>query len=181
MGPEKIFPNSDEDGQQDGFFDSSYEVVSEWVVEEPDEESGVEPGNELENGGGYTYQPLNQDPESGTWESSHAADIESHEEQVQDIQERVQAMGLYLPEPPVDSEEEDEEELAGAAAWSNRNSIPMDPEHVELVKRTMADIKLPTISIPAWAKEMSNDQWKDIVQQAVQSRQSSAGLKPQQK
>ncbi|XP_043917058.1 male-enhanced antigen 1 [Protopterus annectens] len=85
-------------------------------------------------------------------------------------------MGLYLPEPPVDSEEEDDEKLGGAKAWNNRNSIPMDPEHVELVKRTMADIKLPAISIPAWAKEMSNDQWTDIVQQAVQSRQSSAGL-----
>lgn len=44
----------------------------------------------------------------------------------------LQALGLHLPDPPLESEDEDEE---GAAALSSHSSIPMDPEHVELVKR----------------------------------------------
>ncbi|NXS65794.1 MEA1 protein, partial [Pandion haliaetus] len=84
---------------------------------------------------------------------------------------------LHLPDPPADSEEEEEEEAAaaagdGAAAQSSRSSIPMDAEHVELVKRTMAGVKLPTLAIPAWASQISEDQWRDVVQRTLQARQS---------
>ncbi|NXK49212.1 MEA1 protein, partial [Chauna torquata] len=81
----------------------------------------------------------------------------------------LQMLRLHLPDPPVDSEEEEEE---GAAAQSSCSSIPMDPEHVELVKRTMAGVKLPTMGIPAWASEISEEQWKDVVQRTLQARQS---------
>ncbi|NWS60576.1 MEA1 protein, partial [Chunga burmeisteri] len=86
----------------------------------------------------------------------------------------LQMLRLHLPDPPVDSEEEEEEEAAaaGAAAQSSRSSIPMDAEHVELVKRTMASVKLPTLGIPAWASQISEDQWKDVVQRTLQARQS---------
>lgn len=36
----------------------------------------------------------------------------------------LQALGLHLPDPPLESEDEDEE---GAAALSSHSSIPMDP------------------------------------------------------
>uniref|UniRef100_A0A668A6Q7 Male-enhanced antigen 1 n=1 Tax=Myripristis murdjan TaxID=586833 RepID=A0A668A6Q7_9TELE len=47
-------------------------------------------------------------------------------------------------------------------------------EHVELVKRTMAAVALPSLGVPAWAREISDDQWKDMVQHTLQSRQTAA-------
>ncbi|KAK3573732.1 hypothetical protein QTP86_032088 [Hemibagrus guttatus] len=91
-----------------------------------------------------------------------------------------QAMGLFLPQPPApDSDEEEDPEAA--AAHHSHVSIPMDPDHVELVKRTMAAVNLPSLGVPTWAREISDDQWKDMVQKTLQSRQSSAGLLLQRK
>ncbi|KAF1621389.1 Male-enhanced antigen 1, partial [Eudyptes chrysolophus] len=84
----------------------------------------------------------------------------------------LQMLRLHLPDPPADSEEEEEAAAEGAAAQSSRSSIPMDAEHVELVKRTMASVKLPSLGIPAWASQISEDQWKDVVQRTLQARQS---------
>ncbi|NXW60295.1 MEA1 protein, partial [Eurystomus gularis] len=83
-----------------------------------------------------------------------------------------QMLRLHLPDPPADSEEEEAAAEENAAAQSSRSSIPMDAEHVELVKRTMASVKLPTLGIPAWASQISEDQWKDVVQRTLQARQS---------
>ncbi|XP_026509032.1 male-enhanced antigen 1 [Terrapene carolina triunguis] len=91
----------------------------------------------------------------------------------------LEMLRLHLPDPPVDSEEEDEED--GAAAQSSRSSIPMDPAHVELVKRTMAGVKLPTLGIPAWASEISDDQWTAMVQRTLQARQSLSTSRPEWK
>ncbi|NXI68472.1 MEA1 protein, partial [Anseranas semipalmata] len=131
--------------------------------EEEEEEEG--------GGGGYLYQPLSQEPEQGPGEPGLPAAPASCAEPGPGLQERLQMLRLHLPDPPADSEEEEEEE-EGAAAQSSRSSIPMDPEHVELVKRTMAGVKLPTLGIPAWASEISEDQWKDVVQRTLQARQS---------
>ncbi|NXK36756.1 MEA1 protein, partial [Piprites chloris] len=120
--------------------------------EEEEEEEG--------GGGGYLYQPLSQEPEQGPAETGPG------------LQERLQMLRLHLPDPPTDSEEEEEEVAEGAAAQSSRSSIPMDAEHVELVKRTMASVKLPTLGIPAWASQISEEQWKDVVQRTLQARQS---------
>ncbi|NWZ36983.1 MEA1 protein, partial [Brachypodius atriceps] len=147
-----------------------------WSGDEEEEEE------EEEEGGGYLYQPLSQEPEQGLGDAGPG------------LQERLQMLRLHLPDPPVDSEEENEEAAEGAAAQSSRSSIPMDagkrlpgsslpalrrgltaslsPEHVELVKRTMASVKLPTLGIPAWASQISEEQWKDVVQRTLQARQS---------
>ncbi|NWR32051.1 MEA1 protein, partial [Tachuris rubrigastra] len=147
-----------------------------WSGDEEEEEE-----EEEEGGGGYLYQPLSQEPEQGPGEMGPG------------LQERLQMLRLHLPDPPTDSEEE-EEGAEGAAAQSSRSSIPMDagngvfgralsefrrgltpflfPEHVELVKRTMASVKLPTLGIPAWASQISEEQWKDVVQRTLQARQS---------
>ncbi|NWY94068.1 MEA1 protein, partial [Loxia curvirostra] len=148
-----------------------------WSGDEEEEEE------EEEEGGGYLYQPLSQEPEQGLGDAGPG------------LQERLQMLRLHLPDPPVDSEEENEEEAAeGAAAQSSHSSIPMDagnrvsgrtrpglrrgltaslfPEHVELVKRTMASVKLPTLGIPSWANQISEEQWKDVVQRTLQARQS---------
>lgn len=50
-------------------------------------------------------------------------------------------------------------------------------DHVELVKRTMAAVALPSLGVPSWASEISEDQWKDMVQNTLQNRQSSAHLR----
>uniref|UniRef100_A0A8C4S334 Male-enhanced antigen 1 n=1 Tax=Erpetoichthys calabaricus TaxID=27687 RepID=A0A8C4S334_ERPCA len=68
------------------------------------------------------------------------------------------AMGLHLP-----------------------HSVSMDPAHVELVKRTMASISMPSLGNPAWAKEITDEQWKDMVQQTIQTCQVSASLRVEQK
>ncbi|NXJ69819.1 MEA1 protein, partial [Rostratula benghalensis] len=162
--------------------------------EEEEEEEG--------GGSGYLYQPLSQEPEQGPGDAGPAAAVPAGcTEPGPCLQERLQMLRLHLPDPPADSEEEEEEEeeeaaavAEGAAAQSSRSSIPMDagngvsdraslrlgrgltssllPEHVELVKRTMASVKLPTLGIPAWASQISEDQWKDVVQRTLQARQS---------
>lgn len=50
-------------------------------------------------------------------------------------------------------------------------------EHVELVKRTMAGVSLPAPGVPAWAQEISDAQWEDVVQKALQARQASPAWK----
>ena len=84
--------------------------------------------------------------------------------------DQTQALGLHLPDPPLESEDEDEE---GAIALNNHSSILMDPEHVELVKRTMAGISLPAPGVPAWAREISDAQREDVVQKALQTQQTA--------
>ncbi|XP_039995620.1 male-enhanced antigen 1 [Xiphias gladius] len=171
--------------------------------EEEEEEEGeeMELGGEEEEAtsGGYYYQPLNQDPdglnsseqpgeEDGEEEEEERGEEQeqeqeqeqeetpSHAQQVQQVQHRIEVMGLHLPEaPPPDSDEEEDPE--GAAALRSRASIPMDADHVELVKRTMAAVALPSLGVPAWAQEISDDQWKDMVQHTLQSRQSAGALR----
>ncbi|KAM4772070.1 male-enhanced antigen 1 [Rhinophrynus dorsalis] len=137
MGPERIFPNQSED------MGDTQEPPVAWSGGEEEEDEG-----EVQSG--YQYEPLNQEPEEG-------AQTEC------DIQERLQAMRLHLPEPPVDSEEEDEGE-------DSLSSIPMDEAHVELVKRTMAGVKLPNLSVPLWAQQISDSDWEHLVHQTIQSR-----------
>ncbi|XP_074093093.1 male-enhanced antigen 1 isoform X2 [Macrotis lagotis] len=164
MGPERIFPNQNEDlGQHQGPTDGTGDWSSEEHEEEP-EDLGPGPTD-------YLYQPLNQDPEQ---EEVELAPVEGTEDAATDIQERIQALGLHLPDPPVESEDEEEE---GAVALSSRSSIPMDPEHVELVKRTMAGVSLPAPGVPAWAQEISDAQWEDVVQKTLQARQTTSTWK----
>ncbi|MGH0159894.1 UNVERIFIED_CONTAM: hypothetical protein FKN15_063489 [Acipenser sinensis] len=178
MGPERIFPNAEEELGPE----RPPEGGGEWSEDELEEEVGVEVDEEegAEGGGGYYYQPLNQDPDSGPHAFSQTAQLEDTETQVQGIQERIQAMGLHLPQPPPpDSDEEEDPEEA--VAKSSHSSIPMDPDHVELVKRTMSAINLPSLGIPSWAREISDDQWKDMVQQTIESRQPASALKLERK
>ncbi|XP_027520497.1 male-enhanced antigen 1 [Corapipo altera] len=154
MGPERVCPR--EPGLPEG-----PDGAAGWSGDEEEEEE-----EEEEGGGGYLYQPLSQEPEQGPGEADPG------------LQERLQMLRLHLPDPPTDSEEEEEEVAEGAAAQSSRSSIPMDAEHVELVKRTMASVKLPTLGIPAWASQISEEQWKDVVQRTLQARQSLGGPRP---
>ena len=96
------------------------------------------------------------------------------EDVVADIQDQVQALGLDLPNPPFQSDDEDEE---GATALSNHGSISMGPEHVQQVKRTMAGISLSAPGVPAWAQEISDAQWEDMVQKALQTWQATPAWK----
>ncbi|KAI2657559.1 male-enhanced antigen 1 [Labeo rohita] len=178
MGPERILPNSEDDVVQDRPLDTA--VPEEWSGEDMEEEDEGGAGDEDEGNAGYYYQPLNQDPDGMNGSNTEPADEGTTAEQLQDVQDRIEAMGLFLPQPPPpDSDEEEDPE--GAAARRSSASIPMDADHVELVKRTMAAVNLPTLGIPAWAQEISDDQWKDMVQQTLQSRQSSAGLRLERK
>ncbi|KAF4105488.1 male-enhanced antigen 1 [Onychostoma macrolepis] len=176
MGPERILPNPEEDALQDRPSDTA--APEEWSGEDMEEEE--EGGAGDEDNAGYYYQPLNQDPDGMNGSHTEPADGGTTAEQLQDVQDRIEAMGLFLPQPPP-PESDEEEDPEGAAAHRSYASIPMDADHVELVKRTMAAINLPTLGIPAWAQEISDDQWKDMVQQTLQSRQSSADLRLERK
>ncbi|KAM3606913.1 uncharacterized protein V6R79_025431 [Siganus canaliculatus] len=185
MGPERVLPNSeDELGEDERPVDGT--LLPVWDVGEGgvegEEEGGgveveVEEEEEEQQSGGYYYQPLNQEPETGGEEGEDTGEEDpSHTEQLQQVQQRIQVMGLHLPEaPPPDSDEEEDPE--GAAAQRSRASIPMDADHVELVKRTMAAVALPTLAVPSWAREISDDQWTDLVQNTLQSRQSAGALR----
>ncbi|XP_067466977.1 male-enhanced antigen 1 [Thunnus thynnus] len=202
MGPERVLPSSEDEDERpaDG---EMLPVGAVWSGGEgggEDEEEEEEEGAEMEldgeeeeeeeeevNSGGYYYQPLNQEPdglnasapppeEEEEEEEEERGQAPSHAEQLQQVQQRIEVMGLHLPEaPPPDSDEEEDPE--GAAAQRSHASIPMDADHVELVKRTMAAVALPSLGVPAWAKEISDDQWKDVVENAMQSRQSAAALR----
>ncbi|XP_047207298.1 male-enhanced antigen 1 [Girardinichthys multiradiatus] len=187
MGPERVFPSSeDELGEDKRSVDGAVlpagavwdgdvgEDGGDLELDEEEEEEGEEASN-----GEYYYQPLNQDPD-GLYSSEQPEEEDmgevSHSQQLQQVQHRIEVMGLHLPEaPPPDSDEEEDQE--GAAAQRSRASIPMDADHVELVKRTMAAVALPSLGVPPWAQEISDDQWKDMVQHTLQERQSSAGLR----
>ncbi|XP_070772441.1 male-enhanced antigen 1 [Enoplosus armatus] len=189
MGPERVLPNSeDELGEDERPADGA--LLPVWSGGEGGEE--VEEGGEMEldgeeeeeeeeeevNNGGYYYQPLNQDPDSlNSNEQPGEGGVEaSHTEQLQQVQHRIEVMGLHLPEAP-SPDSDDEEDPEGAAAQRSRASIPMDADHVELVKRTMAAVALPSLGVPSWATEISDDQWKDMVQNTLQSRQSAGALR----
>uniref|UniRef100_A0A4W2GE23 Male-enhanced antigen 1 n=1 Tax=Bos indicus x Bos taurus TaxID=30522 RepID=A0A4W2GE23_BOBOX len=150
VGPERIFPNQTE---KLGPHQGPTEGTEDWSSEEPEEEqeeTGAGPA-------GYSYQPLNQDPEQ---EEVELAPVGDGEDVVADIQDRTQALG----------EDEDEQ---GDTTLNNHSSIPMDPEHVELMKRTMAGISLPAPGVPTWAHEISDAQWEDVVQKALQAWQAT--------
>ncbi|XP_044069465.1 male-enhanced antigen 1 isoform X2 [Siniperca chuatsi] len=187
MGPERVLPNSeDELGEEERPADGAL-LPPVWSGgeggEEEEEEGGEGEEEEEVNNGGYYYQPLNQDPDGlnsgeqpGEEGEERGEEAPSHTEQLQQVQHRIEVMGLHLPEAPSpDSDEEEDPE--GAAAQRSRASIPMDADHVELVKRTMAAVALPSLGVPSWATEISDDQWKDMVQNTLQSRQSSGALR----
>ena len=81
MGPEHIFPNQTEDlGPHQG----PTEGTGDWSSEEPEEEqeeTGTGPA-------GYSYQPLNQDPEQ---EEVELAPVGEGEDGAADIQDPIQA------------------------------------------------------------------------------------------
>ncbi|XP_059179936.1 male-enhanced antigen 1 [Centropristis striata] len=199
MGPERVLPNSeDELGEEERPADGALLPVwsgGEGGGEEEEEEEEVggvggeggemeldgeeEEEEEEEDSGGYYYQPLNQEPDGlngGEQPGEEGGEDASHTEQLQQVQQRIEVLGLHLPEaPPPDSDEEEDPE--GAAALRSRASIPMDADHVELVKRTMAAVALPSLGVPSWAREISDDQWKDMVQNTLETRQSAAALR----
>ncbi|XP_007196227.1 male-enhanced antigen 1-like [Balaenoptera acutorostrata] len=164
VGPESIFPSQTEElGPHQG----GTEGPGDWSGEEPEEEqeeTGAGPA-------GYSYQPLNQDPEQ---EEVDPAPVGDGEDVVADIQCRSQALGLHFPDPPLESKDAEEE---GATGLSNHSSIPMDPECVELVKRTMAGVSLPVPGILAWARERSVVLWEDVGQKVLQAGQAAPAWK----
>ncbi|XP_053550461.1 male-enhanced antigen 1 isoform X2 [Bombina bombina] len=145
MGPERVFPNQSEE------LGDAQEPTGGWSDGEEEE------GEDGEIQSGYQYQPLNQDPEEGAQG---------------DIQERLQAMRLHLPDPPADSDDDGEEESDAA-----HRSILMDAAHVELVKSTMAGIKLSNLSVPHWAQQLSDADWEQLVHQTIESRTSTHSKK----
>ncbi|XP_077437981.1 male-enhanced antigen 1 [Vanacampus margaritifer] len=149
MGPERVFPPCEDDDKSPR--DGDAVGGAAWSGGEEDQEGEQVPSD-------YTYQPLSQDgDEAAVGDGS--------------LRHRMEVMGLHLPEaPPTDSDEDDPE---AAAAERSRASIPMDDAHVELVKQTMAAVALPSPGVPAWARQISDDQWRDVVRRALSGRRAA--------
>ncbi|XP_035890382.1 LOW QUALITY PROTEIN: male-enhanced antigen 1-like [Phyllostomus discolor] len=160
LGPEHIFPNQTEEPEPP---QGPTEGTGDWSSEEPEEEQ-----EETRAGpAGYASQPLNQDPEP---QEEELAPVGDEEDVAVDIQDWIQALGLHLPDPPLESDDEKEE---GGTALSNHSSIPMDPEYVQLVERPMAGVSLPAPGVPAWGREISGAQREDMVQKVLQAQWAS--------
>ncbi|KAM9727257.1 male-enhanced antigen 1 [Menidia menidia] len=191
MGPERVLPSSEDDlGEEQRPGEGGLlEGGVGWAGGRRGGGGGEEGEEEEELNSGYYYQPLNQEPDGPNGEEEGGEGGEaggergeaggerggeaSHALQVQQVQHRIQVMGLHLPEaPPPDSEEEDDPEEA--AAQRSRASIPMDPDHVELVKRTMAAVALPSLGVPPWARDISEDQWSHMVQHTLERHPARA-------
>uniref|UniRef100_A0A8C6WHK2 Male-enhanced antigen 1 n=1 Tax=Neogobius melanostomus TaxID=47308 RepID=A0A8C6WHK2_9GOBI len=157
MGPERVFPSSDDDVRDE----ERFPTATAWSEEEEEPNAAT--------AGAFHYQPLSQEPISYqplNQEPMNDEDEEQEAESEQTLQQRIEVMGLHLPEaPPPDGEEED---CDRAEAQSSLASIPMDEDHVELVKRTMASLSFPTLGVPPWAQAISDDQWKDMVKTTLQ-------------
>lgn len=101
MVPEHIFPNQTVDlGPPQG----STKGTGDWSSKKPEEEqedTGTGPA-------GYQCQPFNQDPEQ---EERKLVPVVEEEDGADDTQHRMRTLGLHLPDPPLESEDEDEEEL----------------------------------------------------------------------
>jgi len=45
----------------------------------------------------------------------------------------------------------------------NANEVKLDTEKIDIIKGLMSNFKLPDESVPGWAKEISEDQWKNYL------------------
>lgn len=50
------------------------------------------------------------------------------------------------------------------------NTVPMDNEKIDVIKGLMSNFKLPEESVPSWAKEISEDQWKTFLNNKVKDK-----------
>ena len=103
-GPQRIFPNQTEElGPHQG----PMEGTGDWSSEEPEEEqekTGAGPA-------GYSYQPLNQDPEQ---EEAVLALVGDGEDVVADIEDRTQALSFICQTcHSLEGEDEEEEGATG--------------------------------------------------------------------
>lgn len=173
MGPERVLPNSEDELGEERPAEAGVLPTGGAMWPEMEEGGGSmevdgEEEEEEVNSGGYFYQPLNQEPSEQQEDGGGVEEEPPLADTLQEVQHRIEVMGLHLPEPPPpDSDDEDDPEMA--AAQRSRASIPMDPDHVELVKRTMAAVALPSLGVPPWAREISDDQWKDMVRHTLES------------
>uniref|UniRef100_A0A3Q3J8E7 Male-enhanced antigen 1 n=1 Tax=Monopterus albus TaxID=43700 RepID=A0A3Q3J8E7_MONAL len=171
MGPERVLPSSEEElGEDQRPADGALLPVG--AVWSGDMELDVEEEEEEVSSGGYYYQPLNQDPDgvNGTEQPEDEEEEQSHVEQLQQVQHQIEVSSLLGGKAP--GVDEIHPEYLNVVS-----PFPVRSDHVELVKRTMATVALPSLGVPAWAQEISDDQWKDMVQHTLQSRQSASALR----
>ncbi|NWI08718.1 MEA1 protein, partial [Crypturellus soui] len=136
-----------------------------WSGDEEDDEEEEE--EESGGGGGYLYQPLSQDAEAGGGEQGPVADTGRElAERLQVARREAAAAGAGRSRPPPRCGLPARGPPRAAAAAHP----PPPAAHVELVKRTMAAVRLPSRGVPAWARALSEEQWQEAVRRALQAR-----------
>lgn len=141
-------PNNDDDD-----FPSRQAVMSSFESDpSSDEDDAVDIG-------GYQLLPQDTDNDDG---------IELVVESVFDVNEVEDSMrNQEVPEiPSLSSEENIVEERPSEIV----DSCPMNREHVEKIKEAMAGFTLPCSSVPNWAFNIPEDEWKEKLVTILQKR-----------
>uniref|UniRef100_A0A2K6UWX0 Male-enhanced antigen 1 n=1 Tax=Saimiri boliviensis boliviensis TaxID=39432 RepID=A0A2K6UWX0_SAIBB len=133
----------------------------ERIFPNPTEKLGPHQGPSEGTGNWSSEEPEEEQEEMGSGPASYSYQPLNQDPEQEEVELAPVGDG------DVDSEDEDEE---GATALNNH-------KHVELVKRTMAGVSLPSPGVPAWAWEISDAQWEDVVQKAFQAWQASTAWK----
>ncbi|KAK6181739.1 hypothetical protein SNE40_009533 [Patella caerulea] len=122
-----------------------------------------------------SYQLLPQDPNDATvgLDDSLSNDEETENEHTWRISEPADSQQPHLSQysdgtAPAylqvqDLPRPDKKDLLWNQSNKASDSIIMDDEHAAEIKAAMAGFQLPVSHVPEWAKNVSDDQWKDKV------------------
>ncbi|KAH9635574.1 hypothetical protein HF086_003188 [Spodoptera exigua] len=102
----------------------------------------------------FGYEPLAQGPELAVSDHDSDDDPESAESPPADV-------------PSI----EPMEDVLSREVWSaprHTDAIQMDNERAQQVMRAMANFALPQASIPEWAQSISEEQWKQTLNEQIE-------------
>lgn len=84
------------------------------------------------------------------------------------------------PDEKPEVESSNETPSPSSSAFSSSRGSHMGEDEIDLIKSVMANIKLPSSSIPEWAKRVPEEKWKAPLVLSLQQKNSSK-LKPEGK
>ena len=152
--------------------------------EEEDEEEGEE--DEVDDGLQSGYQQLPQEPVQDSERRGNGDGPDTVDDNEDEDVEVEAAFDLSLvpPRPDVQAmieesrrSQEREEVQERIRIWSiggaqqrgeqETGDIKIDESKEEAIKAAMASFQIPKSAVPAWAKEMSEEEWKDMVRKRL--------------
>ncbi|XP_026752306.1 male-enhanced antigen 1 [Galleria mellonella] len=124
--------------------------------------NGIHEDSDDEQNEYFGYEPLPQGPD--TMHSDHESD-----EETENNEERL-SVNNYVP--PIESMDT----TLTREVWNTphpEDSIQMDNERAQQVMSAMANFALPQTSIPDWAKSITEEQWKQTLNDRIEILKSN--------